>query len=218
MDKLPTPDKPVGAVLWTQYSIAVPSNVDLMRFVLGALQGAAFFTSWKKYGSYEPEEAAELMKYVIMSIKEFSMLGAVIPVIRETLDTSMLLCDGSVYNKVDYPQLWEVWPSAMKDATTLTLPDLRNLFLVGAGLDYSLADTGGEAEVTLTVDTIPSHQHNYSLPTFNVDVESVGVPDPTGVGQPALTTPTSSTGGDQPHENRPPYYAVIYAVIAKVGR
>jgi len=214
--KLRTPDLALVDVTYQQYLITLPTNVDIARYFWGAVSAVSFHTAWVQEGSMSPEEAAFYIKEALLSRKEFSMLGTIQAVIRETLDTSMLLCDGTVYNKVDYPELWEVWPSAMKDVSTLTLPDLRNLFLVGATLDYSLSDTGGEAEVTLDESQMPTHSHTYQLPTFNIDVESVGVPDPTGVGQPALPTSTSSAGGGQAHNNLPPYYAVVYAVLAKV--
>lgn len=39
-------------------------------------------------------------------------------------------------------------------------PDLRNRFIVGAGGEYAVGDTGGAKEVTLTVDEIPAHTHS----------------------------------------------------------
>lgn len=39
-------------------------------------------------------------------------------------------------------------------------PDLRNRFIVGAGDQYKLSDTGGEAKHILTIDEMPSHNHD----------------------------------------------------------
>ena len=47
---------------------------------------------------------------------------------------------------------------ALCDGTKGT-PDLRNRFLVGAGSNYSLGDTGGEDRVTLTGTQIGNHYH-----------------------------------------------------------
>ena len=47
---------------------------------------------------------------------------------------------------------------ALCDGTKGT-PDLRNRFLVGAGSNYSLGDTGGEDQVTLTGTQIGNHYH-----------------------------------------------------------
>lgn len=214
--KLRTPDEPASPVTYRQILLTVPSNADIERFLWGAVSALSFHTTWIEDGTMSPRDAAFFIKDILRSRMEFSMIGAILPMVSEVIPSSMLICDGAVYNKVDFPQLWESLPSAMKDATTLTLPDLRNLFLVGAGLDYERGDTGGLAEVALATAEMPIHSHTYSLPTFNVDVESVGIPDPTGVGQPALPTSTSSEGGGEAHENRPPYYAVVYAIVAKV--
>ena len=47
---------------------------------------------------------------------------------------------------------------ALCDGTKGT-PDLRNRFLVGAGSNYALGDTGGEDQVTLTGTQIGNHYH-----------------------------------------------------------
>lgn len=41
-------------------------------------------------------------------------------------------------------------------------PDLRNRFIVGAGTDYSVGNTGGSADVKLTTAQMPSHTHTIS--------------------------------------------------------
>lgn len=54
-------------------------------------------------------------------------------------------------------------------------PDLRDRFIVGAGGDYSVGDTGGEAEVTLTTAQLPSHSHGSgSLSTGSAGSHSHG--------------------------------------------
>ena len=50
---------------------------------------------------------------------------------------------------------------ALCDGTKGT-PDLRNRFLVGAGNNYALGDTGGEDQVTLTGTQIGNHYHYWS--------------------------------------------------------
>jgi len=201
---------------YRQVVLTVPSNADLERFLWGALLSIAYVTSWDEVGTMTGAEAAEIFKRVLNSRMEFSMLGTIQAIFTEDLPTFMLLCDGSVYNKDDYPSLWELLPSASKDATTFTVPDLRERFLLGASEDYLVSSIGGSETVTLTELEIPSHTHGYQTPTFNIDIESVGVPDPTGVGQPALPATTTATGGGQAHENMPPYYAIRFAIVAKV--
>jgi microcystin-dependent protein len=44
-------------------------------------------------------------------------------------------------------------------------PDLRNRFVVGAGGNYAIGDTGGADQVTLTTQQIPAHSHSASVGT-----------------------------------------------------
>ncbi len=92
-------------------------------------------------------------------------------------------------------------------------PDLRNRFIVGAGSEYKVGDTGGSNEVTLTVEQMPSHSHDTPLTTDDLRAgkQSVYVDGQ----KPYDTLMTEKTGGSQPHENRPPYYALCYIMKIK---
>jgi len=96
-------------------------------------------------------------------------------------------------------------------------PDLRDRFVVGAAQDDggvaktnvkgSLMQTGGEHEHALTVDEMPSHSHVLPFRRRG-GLDGVG-PDgaePYGVGE----FDSDAAGGDQPHENCPPFYALAF--------
>ena len=93
-------------------------------------------------------------------------------------------------------------------------PDLRDRFVVGAGGDYQPNATGGVARVTLTVEQMPAHTHDYKFTGADLALSwdndnyfydaSREYPNNTN------TKTTESRGGNQPHENRPPYYALCY--------
>tara|TARA_R100000278_G_scaffold10647_3_gene12149 strand:+ start:1465 stop:2559 length:1095 start_codon:yes stop_codon:yes gene_type:complete len=93
-------------------------------------------------------------------------------------------------------------------------PDLRDRFIVGAGSTYSVGNTGGANTVTLTVNQIPSHDHN--VDTYNEFASQHGTwATESGYRQVHLGGTrrkpiTSDTGGGQAHENRPPYYALAF--------
>lgn len=123
---------------------------------------------------------------------------------------------------------------ALCDGTNST-PDLRNRFIVGAhsgagtgitsttgpgfstttgalSSDYTPGNTGGKTAHQLTIAELASHNHSLSglLPT------SPSVISPydgwaAGNRYTNSTTGTSgNTGGDNYHENRPPYYALAF--------
>tara|TARA_Y100000004_G_scaffold26892_1_gene27300 strand:+ start:2485 stop:3741 length:1257 start_codon:yes stop_codon:yes gene_type:complete len=89
-------------------------------------------------------------------------------------------------------------------------PNLAGKFVVGyhaSNGDYDVGDTGGAETVTLTEAQMPSHVHHFLIQN--------GSTSPMGYAQSANGTNigwagTNSKGGDQAHENRPPFYALCY--------
>jgi microcystin-dependent protein len=140
------------------------------------------------------------------------------------------------------------------------VPDLRDLFIVGAGAAYPVGSTGGLNTVTLNSTQIPSHAHTFTITgntalagSHNHTLRDPGHKHTTGqvidttipglfrqstgnIANGSGTTFTTGnigtgvsmdgvsdhrhtisisdvsnpTGDDQPHENRPPYYALCY--------
>lgn len=107
---------------------------------------------------------------------------------------------------------------ALCDGTNGT-PDLRERFIVGAGgnnpsvdsLSYSVGDTGGANSVTLSEAQMPTHNHAVY---HHAGWQGPGANTPGAGGGDTQTYViagvTSSSGSSQPHENRPPYYALAY--------
>lgn len=60
------------------------------------------------------------------------------------------LCNGTSYNKSD-------------GSGTIASPDLRDRFIVGAGLNYAVATTGGLTHVNLLQANLPAHNHVISV-------------------------------------------------------
>lgn len=114
-------------------------------------------------------------------------------------------------------------------------PDLRNRFIYG-GDGSNNGDRGGETSVTLNVANIPTHGHlvrtwndvksgtpklyrdgkweDYTNGLFkpsgewNANGGTQATSPQGGMGDPAGTT--DGTGGNQPHNNMPPYYVLAY--------
>lgn len=95
---------------------------------------------------------------------------------------------------------------------TLGTPDLRGRFVVGFDLsnpDYNtIGNTGGLDEVVLTEAQMPIHNHTVNA--FRADNQSVNDGNGSVVADQQANATIGDAGGDQPHENRPPYYTLAY--------
>ena len=93
-------------------------------------------------------------------------------------------------------------------------PDLRDRFVVGAGGEYQPNATGGVARVTLTVEQMPAHTHDYKFTgadlSLSWDDDNYFYCQKNEYSNNKNTKTTESRGGNQPHENRPPFYALCY--------
>ena len=88
---------------------------------------------------------------------------------------------------------------------------ITDRFPIGAGGSYPLGSTGGEANVTLTTNEIPPHDHVSDVYNIEMDVPSgelVVLPAKVDAYPNIISYPTRNTGGGQPHNNIPPYIAV----------
>lgn len=94
-------------------------------------------------------------------------------------------------------------------------PDLRDRFIVGAGSKYTVNVIGGEEFHRLTTDEMPSHDHSngsfgYFLQVTGERTYSGG--SDSSPNEPDLFTGgwNKTVGGNQAHENRPPFYALAF--------
>lgn len=87
-----------------------------------------------------------------------------------------------------------------------TWEQIKDTFLLGAGDTYTLGDTGGEATHTLTINEMPSHNHNinYGGPATGTKGATPGGNDNLGPNPSFI----QATGGGQAHNNMPPYLVV----------
>lgn len=99
---------------------------------------------------------------------------------------------------------------------------IKDTFLLTAGDTYAAGTTGGEAEHTLILDEMPYHYHAEffyaeGVGELTVPGGTARIPGETGFLFSTSETPnasrgvlgdTSGVGGDQPHNNMPPYLTV----------
>ena len=100
---------------------------------------------------------------------------------------------------------------------------IEGRFLLGTSSSYSVSSTGGEAEHTLSIDEMPSHQHTYfndkppdeNTNEVNPGYYSLGANNYTMIGSYQKIDLSTPAGGDQSHNNMPPYYsAYIWRRVA----
>jgi len=108
--------------------------------------------------------------------------------------------------------------------STFALPDLRGRLPVHQGNGFTLAETGGVEEVTLTIPQIPSHTHPFLASTNFANVTSSagavlgqltgGVKLYSGAAGNAPMSPNTigATGGSQPHTNFQPYLCIDFII------
>lgn len=176
-----------------------------------------------KYGSVPSLDAALIGADIFSGAKLVNLTGLVMPHVGDlsTIGEGLLLCDGSHYLRADYPALYAVAHSSwIVDADTFKVPDLRGRSAYGAGSGVgltprSIGDEFGSESETLSESEMPVHSHGFSNYMYGIDIESVGAPDPTGVGSPKIPgESTNSAGGGQPHNNMSPGVAMSWVVIA----
>lgn len=89
---------------------------------------------------------------------------------------------------------------------------IKDTFLLASGDTYQAGSVGGEDAHTLTVNEIPSHNHEYKRHAFYRDeTDPDAGEDVYGVSNKTLSAyvgTTGNVGGGQPHNNMPPYLAV----------
>lgn len=196
----------------------VPNDTRMIAAILGQVLELTEARNWEQTTGITVAETIAFWDaiYIQFSQGDFCMIGAIVAILNDNIPDHMLLCDGSSFAKTDYPELYDVLPASLIiDANNGSVPDLRETFVLGAGVTIEEHDTGGADTHTLTEAEMPEHTHLYDKEIYNIDMETVGVPDPFGVGIPPVPTQTSSAGSGDAHNNMPPYYALKYVVIAK---
>ena len=109
---------------------------------------------------------------------------------------------GSIYLSVS-----EVSPASLFGGTW---EKIKDRFLLASGDKYANGTMGGEATHTLTVGEMPSHTHKISYYGGTQYQESAAYAENYAItyAKDNFYMDTSRTGGNSPHNNMPPYYAV----------
>lgn len=169
--------------------------------------------------------------------------------------SGLLPCDGGLYSGVSYPNLFSLIGYTFGGSGgAFATPDLRARTVINAdnmgtpqgaagiivaSWASTAAGAGGEAAVTLDTSTLPAHTHDadshthtltphthgYTSAGVNATTIGVGLPEPTAIPFPAVTTSASdgiadaditinNTGGGAAHDNIQPSATMFYYIVA----
>lgn len=129
--------------------------------------------------------------------------------------------------KARYPKLFAMFGTAYGGtvgSSTFGLPAAGDKFLLMAGGNRELGQTGGSETVKLTTAQMPKHSHTEVKATLSdTPPQQALLPGGGGLGLQQINKPptvavsgaqTSEVGGDQPHDNMPPFLAVNVFIFA----
>lgn len=156
--------------------LIIPNDPVLVAAVNGALLLLIDPANWEQIsGTVPAEDAAAAMQemyFTYLRENAFCMIGAIVPIATATVPNGTLLCDGSLHSRADYPRLYDaLHPSLIIDGVTFRTPDLRDRFVLAAG-NAVPHDTGGAANVALTVAQLPAHSHTTDPHSHTTDPHS----------------------------------------------
>lgn len=114
---------------------------------------------------------------------------------------------GTIYTSVSNAN-----PGLVFGGTWVAFGSGKTLVGVDSGdADFNASEkTGGAKKVTLTIDQIPSHNHDLIKPRWNTAIGANAVYGSNGSGSGEEYDDRGFQGGDQPHENMPPYITVYF--------
>ena len=149
--------------------------------------------------SYETYNQYDNSKDELGEIKQFalSMTGAVTKASLQ--GRGWAICDGTT--PAD---------QGISSPTIATTPNLQEKFIRGSS-NETTGGTGGASTVTLDTTQIPAHTHAYYIASSTSPGSAAQYG---GSGSSSLTT--GSAGGGLAHENKPPYYDIVYFIKVKI--
>lgn len=151
--------------------------------------------------------------------------GCIMPYAASAAPAGWTLCDGRSVLRTSYPTLFEVIgiTYGSVNENEFNLPDLRGRAIFGYVRDsaggritqatadrVALGGQGGEETHMLTVNEMPSHNHNFTAITSRSTISGQGV-DRENPAAPSVST-TSNTGGGQAHNNMPPFILLNWII------
>lgn len=141
--------------------------------------------------------------------------------VKTYVDAATSTLQTQIANALLIPGMIIAWKGA-----TDTIPtgwelcnELKDKFILGAGSDFEVGTTGGTRVHQLTVDEMPSHRHQLNDMIVPNTASERGLLNKGDLAKSEIIlSNTGSTGGNQPHNNMPPYYVLAYIEYVGVAK
>jgi len=139
--------------------------------------------------------------------------GTVIAYAGTTPPNGWLLCNGQNITQSSYPNLYGLIGGKV--------PDMRGRSVVGSGQgpwlsNRNIDQTGGTEKEILVTTQLPPHAHNFGVGGGGGDRngDKTGTDDGFSInwGSTAFKNVTTDVGGNEPHNNMPPFYALNFII------
>lgn len=149
--------------------IRIPAQTDWLSLVTGALAVLTKPYNFELSGSSSIEDTTQYFEQMLtdyVDSGDFCMIGSIFPYMTSMPPANCLLCDGSSYLRIYYPDLYAALdPIFIVDADNFIVPDLRDKTVIGAGdgggtyTPRTVGEIGGEEAHQLTGGELAAHNH-----------------------------------------------------------
>ena len=196
--------------------LAALSNMSAVLLLSGAAAFLHDYRNWTGDGYDLTQLEMEIIDRIVSKAEAeiiLSAIGLIFPIANAAVPEYMLLCDGTQYPRIGYPELYEVLdPVFIVDANFFVVPDLRDRMVIGSPTT-PVGQTGGSNTHNLTIGQLPSHNHLYDKTLVGVLPDAGGVPIPSALPT-SLPTATTNTGSGDSVDQQNPYIALLYCIIS----
>jgi len=216
-----TPDDPPGDP--TCFRVVIPGGEVYEAALRGAVALLAESENWEQVGTQTPAGVAQAFLEAMFLTYEWRRcvhVGSVFFYAGANIPPDCLVCDGAEVSRTTYSALFAAIGVTFGGGESggFNLPDLRGMVPLGTGEgnfggNYALGDQGGEMDHDLIVSEIPSHHH--SIHAHNPIPGLFVSPGEVPASIPYITGgDTGDTGGGNPHNNLPPFLALLPLIQA----